>query len=100
MDSKIRCDSWTTGKHKTPESNKSDSVYGSPRHVGWYRTHAHDQETAVGDRGGRRGAHCSRLVRLPRRLIPASTGTTAPASSPEHNWRQSRSTTLPHACPD
>jgi hypothetical protein len=27
---------WTTGTPKTPGSKKSDAVYGSPRHVGWY----------------------------------------------------------------
>ena len=55
------------------------SFDGSPGHAGRDRTHAHDQETTAGGRGGRRGPHCGRTVLLPGRLIPPQTGATAPS---------------------
>ena len=65
------------------------SFDGSPRHAGRDRAHAHDQETAAGGRGGRRGPHCGRTVLLPGRLIPPPTGATAPSRPPEQNLRHS-----------
>jgi len=61
-----------------------------PRRCG---THAHDQETAAGGRGGRRGPHCGRTILRLGRFIPPQTRATAPSRPPKQNLRHS-----PRAC--
>jgi hypothetical protein len=56
-------------------------VSGSPRHVGWARPQAQDQDTAAGGRGERRGPHGGRTVLLPGRRIPPTARGSRPCTT-------------------